>query len=99
MTDGFSSLRKASNVRNPYRQKLGFDLLLRRVRKLQDRSPSAYCSRGYESHCGPRLANPPQSRVTKRCQLGTSRTTDNRKFPLTDGLSRVAEGFANILNL
>src|ERR1700730_6328260 len=94
-------LRGAKPVRcqNPYRQRLGFDLLPRHVRKLQDRSPSAYCSRGYESHCGLRIAKPPQSKVTKHCQPGTSRTTNNRKFTLADGLSRVAQCFANILEL
>jgi hypothetical protein len=60
---------------------------------------SRYCSRGYESLCGLRIANPPQSKATKRCQPGTSRTTNNRKFPLADGLSRVAQCFANILDL
>jgi hypothetical protein len=50
---------------------------LRRVRKLQDRSPSACCSRGYELRCGLRTANPPRSKVTKHCQPGTSRTTNN----------------------
>src|ERR1700730_3365970 len=95
----FLRCAKPVTCQNPYRQRLEFDLLLPRVRKLQDRSPSAYCSRGYESHCGPRIANPPQSKVTKRCQPGTSRTTNNRKFPLADGLSRVAQCGANILDL
>src|ERR1017187_6848341 len=90
---------KLVTCQNPYRQRLGFDLLLRPVRKLQDRSPSACCSRGYEPHCGLRIANPQQSKVTKRCQPGTSRTTHDGKFPLADGLSRVAQCFANILDL
>src|ERR1017187_1726301 len=91
-------LRCAKPIRyqNPYRQRLGFDLLLRRARKLKDRSLSACCSRGYESSRGLRIANPPRSKVTKRCQPGTSRTTHDGKFPLPDGLSRVAQGFANI---
>src|ERR1019366_10790986 len=59
---------KPIRCQNPYRQRLGFDLLLRRGRKLQDRSPFACCSRGYESRCGLRIANPPRSKVTKRCQ-------------------------------
>src|ERR1019366_6874011 len=90
---------KPIKCQNPYRQRLGFDLLLRRVRKLQDRSPSACCSRGYESRCGLRIANPPRSKVTKRCQPGTSRATNDGKFPLADGLSRVAQCLANILDL
>ena len=43
--------------------------------------------------------NPPRSKVTKRCQPGTSRTTNDGKFPLADGFSRVAQRFANILDL
>ena len=77
----------------------GFDLLLQRVRKLQDRLPSACCSRGYEQRCGPRIINPPRSKGTKHCQPGTSRTTNDGKFPLADGLSCLAQGFANILDL
>ena len=94
-------LRCAKPIRyqNPYRQRLGLDLLLRRVRKLQDRSPSACCSRGYESRCGLRIANRPRLKVTKRCQSETSRTTKDGKFSLADGLSRIAQCFANILDL
>ena len=72
---------------------------MRRVRKLQDRPPSACCSFGYESRCGLRIAYPLRSKVTKRCQPGTSRTTNDGKFPLADGLRRVAQCFANILDL
>src|ERR1019366_9297117 len=95
----FLRCAKPTRCQNPYRQRLGIDLLLRRVRKPQDRSPSACCSRGYELRCGLRFANPPRSKVTKRCPPGTSRTTNDGKFPLADGLSRVAQSFANILDL
>src|SRR5271166_97514 len=54
---------------------------------------------GYESRCGLRIANPPRSKVTKRCQPGTTGTTNDGKFPLTEGFSRVAQCFANILDL
>src|ERR1022692_3688327 len=95
----FLDSAKPIKCQNPYRQRSGFDLLLPRVRKLQDRSPSACCSRGYESRCGLRIANPPRSKVTKRCQPGTSRTTHNGKLPLAGGLSRLAQCFANTLDL
>src|SRR5271163_3770520 len=96
-----ASLRCAEPARcqNPYRQRLEFDLLLQHVRKPQDRSPSACGSRGHESRCGLRTANPPQSQVTKRCPRGTSRTTNDGKFPLAYSLSCVAQCFANILDL
>jgi hypothetical protein len=57
----FLHCAKPIRCQNPYRQRLGFDLLLRRVRKLRDRSPSACCSRGYESRCGLRIANASRS--------------------------------------
>ena len=90
---------KRAGYQNPYLQRLRFDLLVRRVRKLQNQSPFAYYSRERESHRGLRIANPLRSKVTKHCLLGISRTTDNGKLALADGLSRKAQCFANIFDL
>ena len=51
-------------------------------------------SREYESRCGLRISNPPQSRLTWHFQLGTSRTICNRKVPLANGF----RCFPNILD-
>src|ERR1019366_5207592 len=62
----------------------------RAVRFFIDRSPSACCILGYESSCPPPNRKPSAIKVTMRRQTGTSRTTNDGKCPLADGLSRKA---------
>jgi hypothetical protein len=99
MTDGFSALRKANKVAKSVSAETRIRSSSAARAKTSRSVAFASGNREYESRCRLRIANPPRSKVTKRCQLGTSRTTNDGKFPLADGLRRVAQRFANILDL
>src|ERR1035438_4206530 len=100
----FPRCAKPIKCRNPWPQGLGFDLLLRRVFcgacetfEIGCLLHAVVAEMNRVVTCGSQ--HPPRSKVTKRCQPGTSRTTNDRKFPLADGLSRIAQCFAHILDL
>ncbi len=75
----FLRCTKPISCKNPYRRRLGFDIL-RRVRKLQGRSPSACCSRGCESRCGPRIAKQKCGRLSiSSCRARSSLLSRQRE--------------------